>query len=152
MAETAQFKKIIVGVDGSDSSVQALLQAQALAVPLDVPVEAVTCWEIPQLYDRYVVLQAEDFREGAEKVQRDALAKAFGNQVPHNVTARLIHGNPKAALIGESKNASMLVLGRRGRGRFAGHLFGSVSSYLVGHAACPVLVVQPPGAGEVTSA
>lgn len=152
MVEPAQFKKIVVGVDGSDSSVQALLQAQALAVPLGATLEAVTCWEIPQLYDRYVVLQADDFRDSAEKVQQDALTRAFGNEVPRNVTARLIHGSPKSALIEESKSASMLVLGRRGHGRFAGHLFGSVSSSLVVHAHCPVLVVQLPDAGEASSA
>lgn len=146
MAEPAEFKKIMVGVDGSDSSVQALLQAQELAVPLGAPIEAVTCWEIPQLYDRYVVLQAEDFRESAEKAQQDALTRAFGNELPRNVTARLIHGNPKSALIEESRHASMLVLGRRGHGRFVGQLFGSVSSSLVVHAKCPVLVVQLPEA------
>ena len=59
MAGSREFKKIVVGVDGSEESVEALRQAQTLAEPLGA---RVTCWEFPQLYDGYVTMRAEDFR------------------------------------------------------------------------------------------
>lgn len=76
------------------------------------------------------------------------MTKAFGAELPQNVTPRLVRGNPRTALIDGSKEASMLVVGRRGRGRPAGLLLGSVSSACVVHAHCPVLVFHTPATAE----
>ncbi len=144
MAGSREFKKIVVGVDGSEESVEALRQAQTLAEPLGAQLEAVTCWEFPQLYDGYVTMQAEDFRDSAGKVQEDTLSRAFGSEIPRNLVARLAQGNPKSELADASRHADQLILGRRGHGALAGQLFGSVSSSLVARSACPVLVVHRP--------
>jgi nucleotide-binding universal stress UspA family protein len=45
-------------------------------------------------------------------------------------------------LIGESKEADLLVIGHRGHGAFAGMLVGSVSIHCVTHASCPVVVIR----------
>jgi nucleotide-binding universal stress UspA family protein len=45
-------------------------------------------------------------------------------------------------LLEESEDARMLVVGRRGTGRVLCTVLGSVSSALVSHARCPVLVVH----------
>jgi nucleotide-binding universal stress UspA family protein len=53
MATRNHAPKIVVGVDGSDASVEALRQAQRLAGPLGAEIEASGCWEYPQMYDGY---------------------------------------------------------------------------------------------------
>lgn len=53
-------------------------------------------------------------------------------------------GDPAASLIEAAKDASVLVLGTRGRSRWAGVLLDSVSQRC-STAACPVVLVKPSG-------
>ncbi|GAA1499097.1 universal stress protein [Paeniglutamicibacter kerguelensis] len=48
--------KIIVGVDGSEASLEALRKASYLAEPLNAQIEAVGCWEFPRMYDGYLMM------------------------------------------------------------------------------------------------
>lgn len=144
MSEATGIRTILVGVDGSEASVEALRQARDLAGPLAARIVAVACWDIPPVYDGYVAMGINDFDVRAGEILQEAVAKAFGGSVPENVETRLVQGHPRRVLIEESRNADMLVLGRRGHGGFAGLLLGSVSSALVAHAHCPVLVVHTP--------
>jgi len=140
----APIARIVVGVDGSEPSVEALRQAQRLAIPLGAKVQAVACWEYPQIYSGYVMMGIEGFEEGAKKVLDEAVAQAFGAETPANVTSTLVRSHPREALIDASRDADMIVVGRRGHGGFGGLLLGSVSSAIVAHAHCPVLVVHTP--------
>ena len=144
MSEASGIRTILVGVDGSDASVEAVRQAQQLALPLSANVVAMACWDVPPVYDGYVAMGIDDFDVRAGEILRDALAKAFGESTPANVEARLVQGHPRRVLMDESRNADLLVLGRRGHGGFGGLLLGSVSSALVAHSHCPVLVVHSP--------
>jgi len=138
--------RIIVGVDGSEASIAALRVARALAEPLSAPVEAWACWDVPAGYGVYLAVGIEGFKYAAHQVLEQALADAF-EEVPAFVHPRLVRGRPGPALIDASRNASLLVVGRRGHGNFVP---GSVSSACVSHAHCPVLVVHAPdtGAGD----
>lgn len=97
-------------------------------------------------------LGIDAFEERAGDVLQEAVIDAFGLEKPRNVHTRLVHGTARSSLIEASKEADLLVLGRRGHGGFAGMLLGSVSSACVSHAHCPVLVVHAPeprsGQGE----
>lgn len=138
--------KIVVGVDGSESSVAALRHAQRLASALGHEVEAVACWEYPRMYTGFPASGMEGYEEASQEVLTDSIARAFGPGRPDNVAALLLHGPMPATLINASKDAAMLVLGRHGSGGLGGLRLGSVSSACVAHAHCPVLVVPPPSA------
>lgn len=147
MAQTAALAKILVAVDGSEASVEALRWARELAGPFNAQIEAVTCWEFPQLYDGYVTMRPDDFAESAAKVMEGAVRRVFGPETPRNLTTQVVQGNPKSTLTELSKGKDMLMVGRRGRSVVAGQLFGSVSAFCAAHAQCPVLVVHAPKPG-----
>jgi len=144
MSEATDIRTILVGVDGSDASVEALRQAQRLALPLSAKIVALACWDVPPVYDGYVAMGINDFDVRAGEILQETVVKAFGEATPANVEPRLVQGHPRRTLLAESRNADLLVLGRRGHGGFGGLLLGSVSSALVAHAQCPVMVVHAP--------
>ncbi|MCP8999404.1 universal stress protein [Pseudarthrobacter sp. RMG13] len=143
MAKAAE--KIIVGVDGSEASIEALRQGQRFALATGARLEAWGCWEYPAGYEGYLAMGVEGFAHEAEEKLERAIREAFGPERPRDVVLRLVHGSPRTELVNGSRQASLLVVGRRGHGGFAGTLLGSVSGACVAHAHCPVLVVHPPG-------
>ena len=86
--------KIVVGVDGSEASVEALRHAQRLAGPLDAVVVAMACWEYPRMYDGYIVMGIEGFEERARQILDESITKAFGPEKPANVRALLVQHLP----------------------------------------------------------
>lgn len=134
----------VVGVDGSEASVEALRQAQRLAVPLRAKVLATAYWDDPQVYAGYVAMGIDRFEERVTTILNDAIEQAFGQETPPNVIPRVIRGHARYSLIDASRHADMIVVGRRGHGGISGLLLGSVSSACVAHAHCPVLVVHSP--------
>lgn len=135
---------IIVGVDGSEASIAALREAQRLAVPLGAEVVATAFWEYPRVYEGYVAMGITGFEEAAGEILKKSVEKAFGPALPDNVVSRLVRNHPRQGLIEASRDADLIVVGRRGHGGFGGLLVGSVSSACVAHAHCPVLVVHEP--------
>ena len=144
MARVEDAFKIVVGVDGSAASVEALRQAQRFAMPLGAEIEAVACWEYPNMYDSFVAVGIGGFKERAEDLLQEAVTMAFGPERPRNVHTRLVEGFARSVLVEASKGADLLVVGRRGRGGFAGLLLGSVSSAVVHSATAPVIVARQP--------
>lgn len=144
MAQGSGTTKIVVGVDGSEASLEALRTAQYLGAPLNAQIEAMGCWEHPRMYDGYVMMGIEGFRESAEKVVTHAVTSVFGSDLPSNVRISLVEGDPKNVLVKASKDADFLILGRRGHGKLGKLLIGSVSSSCIARAKCPVLVVHAP--------
>ena len=141
MTETTNNQRIIVGVDGSESSIEALREAADIAATLDAPLEAVTTWEYPIEYTPIPVWSPE---EDAAAILSSAVQQAFGDALPPRFSTTTAPGPPARTLIELSKDARMLVLGSRGHGGFVGMLLGSVSAACTEHAHCPVLVVRRP--------
>ena len=91
-------------------------------------------------------------REDAGNLLTEAVAQANQAAPAAEVSADLVAGDARPALIDAAEGASMLVVGGRGEGGFAGLLLGSVAYGVVGRTRCPVVVVQRPlgePAGEV---
>lgn len=133
---------IIVGVDGSDSSVEALREGEKLAVALGARVKAVACWNFPTVYQVRFSLGSIDFKGAAQDGLDNAVERAFGLEWPESFTADLVQGSARPTLIEASRDATLLVLGRRGIGGFKGLLLGSVSAACIAHAHCPVVIVH----------
>ena len=135
--------RIVVGIDGSESSVKALRTARRLADALGAPLEAVAVWQQSHsMYDFYQSETGWTPEKDVEKLLRDAADAAFGSDHPERFTMSILQGAAARAMIRHSAGAEMLVLGSRGHGGFAGLLLGSVSSACVAHATCPVLIVH----------
>jgi nucleotide-binding universal stress UspA family protein len=140
---------IIVGVDGSDHSRRALGWAMHEAVlrhaPLTVatvrpaPVRPATgvLWALPAYPESGSGLELE--RKAIQEFA-DQVAGEIGGPVPA-VTVSVTEGDPAEELVRASRDADLLVMGSRGSGGFAGLVMGSVSSKVIHHAACPVVVV-----------
>lgn len=143
--------KVVVGVDGSESSIQALRLAARLAPALEAPIHVVGVWELPLMYSDESGYVPPNFH-GIEAIEAteatvlaETIAKAFGPDIPKNLSQELIRGRARNKLLEASAGAVLLVVGRHGRGGFLGMHLGSVSSACVAHAYCPVLVVQSDG-------
>lgn len=133
-------KHIVVGIDGSESSIGALRLAVELAASSGARVEALSAWQ-----PYYGTVEMPMPVENLERSARAALAEALAAVDPGNVdvTGAVLEGDPATVLIERSSDADMLVVGTRGRGGFAGLLLGSVSQRCAQHATCPVLIARP---------
>ncbi len=142
MNETQNSRPIVVGVDGSSSSIAALRKAAELARSTDAPIVAVTAWQFPITYDATLPPSVWSPESDAHETLRTAIDVAFDGAPPTRLTTRVIAGPAAAVLVKASEGASMLVVGSRGRGGFVGLLLGSVSTACAQHAHCPVLIMH----------
>lgn len=140
---------IVVGVDGSDISRNALNWAYEEAAHHGASLTVVTAWHPPALpmTPPYGNLPPEDYGDQPRKEALELLERFTSELVPKDpgvdVRTSVEEGkNPSRVLIERSKEADLLVVGSRGHGGFAGMLLGSVSQHLVAHAECPVVVVR----------
>jgi nucleotide-binding universal stress UspA family protein len=144
MAEAADSSqaRIVVGVDGSRHSEDALRWAAQLAGVYGARLEVVSAWEYPQTYGWATV--PEDWRPGddMQKVLTETVGRVFGNQQPSGLELRVVEGGAAKVLIDASQGALMLLVGSRGHGGFTGLLLGSVSANAAEHAHCPVLIIH----------
>lgn len=140
--------RIVVGVDGSPSSKAALAWALDEARLRQVPVEAVYAWEFPAFAlthfggEAVPVFAPDDIEKRADAVLFNTVKEVMGGNGDVDVTATLVKGHPAEALLDIAQGADLLVVGSRGRGGFTGMLLGSVSSHVVHHARCPVVVIS----------
>ena len=140
---------IVVGMDGSPQSRQALRWAAQLARTFGAPITVATGWEFPTALGYGAPIPDWDPEDDMRRVQDDAIADVFGDEPPTDLGRVLEPGGAARVLIEASEGALMLVVGSRGHGGFTGLLLGSVSAMVAEHASCPVLIVHgdhpPPG-------
>jgi nucleotide-binding universal stress UspA family protein len=139
---------VIVGVDGSSASVAALAWAARYAEATGADLIAMLAWHYPSVAGGPPVgVAPEAVTSQVEKSRYDILDKAIGDACAGRPSVRVqrkvVYGHPAQALIDESKDASLLVVGSKGYGGFRGMMLGSISTHCVSHASCPVTVVKP---------
>jgi nucleotide-binding universal stress UspA family protein len=136
--------RIVVGIDGSDASLEALRRGIRIAHALGCSIEAITTWRAAP-YGEYADVSGhyiETAENDARAILNDAATAVFGAEVPEWFAAGVYQGNADQVLIEQSKGAEMLVVGSRGHGGLAGVLLGSVSALCAERATCPVLIMH----------
>lgn len=133
---------VVAGYDASAESIAAVRWAALEARRRGVPLRVVHVWAFAEgmrselgadIAARLADSVADIVREGVEHAE-DAAPGV-------DATGEVGHGGPSHVLVDHSRHASLLVLGRRGAGRFPRGYIGSVSGGVVTHARCPVVVL-----------
>ncbi len=133
---------VVVGVDGSTGSRDAVRWAADYARIAGAELRAVASWRWPNYVTRIppgADLEADTWRTLQEVV---AEIRAEFPGVP--VSERVVEGPGGPALLSQAADATLLVVGARGRAAYPGMLLGSVAEYCVRNGPCPVVVVRIP--------
>jgi nucleotide-binding universal stress UspA family protein len=139
---------VTVGVDGSENSQRALEWAMKEAAIRHTTLNVIAVHEVAANHwtgSPMVVPEDRPDEDKATHAAEEAVAKIasqLGDSQPASVNVRGVSGIATSTLIDASRDADLLVVGSRGGGGFARLLVGSVSSQVVHHAACPVVVVR----------
>ncbi len=135
---------IVVGVDGSEASKEALRWAVRQAGRDGAPLRVMMAWRVPNSFYGGGVPGAIERDLAAETRDNldEILAEVVGDPDGVAIEPEVVEGHPAPELVKASESADLLVVGNRGRGAFAGMLLGSISDYCVRYAACPVVVVR----------
>jgi nucleotide-binding universal stress UspA family protein len=134
--------RIVVGVDGSASSAEALRWAAGQARLTGAELHAVMSWELPTSYAWGPVMDDTDWEGDTRAALEQAITETLDEADAQRVQRHVVRGHPALALLDASEGADLLVVGSRGHGGFAGMLLGSVSQHVIAHATCPVLVIH----------
>jgi len=140
-------ERIIVATDGSSGADRAVDVAAGLARRLDVELLILTVGGQFDAIDMRGLANAEpDLGSALDSAADQILATAVSRARRSGATSirtSIAWGDPAEAIIDAARRetATMLVAGRRGRGRLAGLILGSVSQKLASLAACAVLIV-----------
>lgn len=136
---------IVVGLDDSGGSRHALDWAVRQAALEHAPLTVLAVREVATSpWSGHPDDQDLPAEEAARRVAQQAVTRAIADlgAQPGSVTVCAVSGQAAPALIDASGDADLVVVGSRGEGGFASMLLGSVSSKVVSHAACPVVVVR----------
>jgi nucleotide-binding universal stress UspA family protein len=135
--------RIVVGVDGSASSKEALAWAARQARLTGSRLFVIATWHVPMTFGWSLsVPQGFDPAADMTMALASTVAEVLGPDPGIEVSSEVIQGHPQVVLTEQSRNASLIVVGSRGHGEFAGMLLGSVSEFLTTHAHCPVVVIR----------
>lgn len=142
--------RVVVGVDGSDSSRRALRFGLHEALVSGSSVVVVNSWEVPlpvgapALDDDERIFQEEKFDRQSEEIVAGVLAEVIDDRTQHlDISAVRVQSEPVQALRTASGDADLVVVGSRGRGGVRGLVMGSVSQGVVHHSRAPVAVLPP---------
>jgi len=144
------FKKVLIAFDGSDHAMNAFTLAEELAKRYNAqrgvlsPVELPFPYLVPRIPPAEISA-AREFAMDDTKTKVDSLAlqaRTDGVDAKGEVLDK--GGSPVKVILeyADNEDVDLIVAGTRGLGGFSKMLLGSVSSGLVSHAHCAVLVVR----------
>jgi nucleotide-binding universal stress UspA family protein len=138
------FEKILVPLDGSENSLQALQNAIQIAKRFDGELVLVHMYSInvfkltPSQINAYVL----ELRKAGEKILAQGKKLAYAEGV--HVETQLKEGHIVEGIVEIAKegNFNLIVMGARGLSKLKELVLGSVSHGVTLHAPCPVLIVK----------
>jgi nucleotide-binding universal stress UspA family protein len=139
-----RIERVVVGVDGSRNSTQALQWAGDEADRHGAKLLVVHSWMVPYKYSDPNSSQVLDLTrvEAACLLAREV--ESAREQFGAEVTGRLIECSPSAALLGIVQHGDLLVMGSNGHGAIHATLFGSTVSGVLDRCSVPCVVVRSP--------
>ncbi|MHA6794229.1 universal stress protein [Pseudonocardia bannensis] len=145
-ARTTEPRRIVVGVDQSDSARHALAWAADIAA----------AWHAPLCLVHTVLGERDDAPIATVPTWLRELLDAADRAGAGSLDIEIVPGGAVDLLVERSAGARLLVLGSYGDGAWSGMLAGSTAFALIGRAACPVAVVRgsapqipPPRGGPI---
>ena len=140
---------VVVGVDGSEASKDALRWGMNYARMVGATVRAVTVWRFPVAFLWSPTPDPEmDLEDAARQALKQIVEQVAGDQGQVKIETEVVEGPPALMLLEAAEDADLLVVGSRGHGAFTGMLLGSVSEHCVHQAPCPVVVIRHPHHAE----
>ena len=138
--------RVVVGIDGSESSRGALRWALAEALLRSVPLEVLHAWRTPMIFvpNAYApeLVELGRMDEAALRfIDRELDAVGADGDCPVVIEQTEVQHFPAHALIEASRRAELVVLGRHGVGGFPHELMAPKVVQVAHHAKCPVAVV-----------
>jgi nucleotide-binding universal stress UspA family protein len=137
-----QQHRIVVGVDGFESSKAALRWAIRQAKLTGAAVDAVIAWHIPVGTGWIPTPDMPDYQEDASTVLAEAITEMCTVDPDVQVCPRVLEGRAGQVLVEAADGADLLVVGSEGHRGLAEALLGSVGQYCANHASCPVVVMR----------
>ncbi|KAB1503209.1 universal stress protein [Corynebacterium sp. 320] len=148
LTEANKYGPVVVGVDGSDVSRQALAIAFKEADARKTTLRAIHSWQETQVHTSYVgVVESQSKLDSVIKQHQDMLSEELEGllkQYPNVEVEEIVERErPIHALKEAATDAQLLITGSHGRGGFRGMLLGSTSRALLQYSPCPMMVVRP---------
>ena len=140
------FSKILVPVDGSDISYRAFDSALFLSERLGSKITAIHVIEkVPTVYiqsQKILDEILETHKNESQKILDECSSIATKKGIAINTT--LLEGNPASTILefSQMEKYEVIIIGSRGMGHFKELILGSVSSKILHHSSCPVLLIR----------
>lgn len=140
------FSKVLVPVDGSDNSLRALDAALLLSEKLGAEVTAIHVMEeIPVLHiqsEKLLRKLIDDYKKESQLILSKCSEIAAKKGL--SVKTKLVQGNAGSIILDfcEKWKYDIIVMGSRGLGKIKELVMGSVSSKIVHHSSCPVMIIR----------
>jgi nucleotide-binding universal stress UspA family protein len=134
--------QIVVGVDGSPESRDALIWAAQHAELVGGTLRVVYAWSPPVLEALSLppLMDWEPLRERAEDFPAAFARETLGDAPGISIVPMAVRGTPAQVLVEASEQADLLVIGSRGLGGLKGMVLGSVGHHCAAHAHCPIVI------------
>lgn len=131
---------VVVGVDGSTGSRDAVRWAAGYARLTGAELRAVASWRWPNYVTR--IPPGADLEADTRRTLQEVAAEVGAEFPDVRISEHVVEGPGGPALLSQAADATLLVVGARGRAAYPGMLLGSVAEYCVRNGPCPVTVVR----------